>query len=314
MKIGFILTTYDRIDDLLAHLDILKYYDDEKEIIPIWMKQDLPKYFLDEMSKYKHAHYCDGIKFKIGPLLGLVSGLRKANELGIEYVVYRNGDDWLFNHDFVKENFNIIHQGKTVAAYNWLSHNTVTDFAMNELYLNVSKFMPSIDEAEEYFKKSSDKLLCESKIAKWIKCVLNRDYSSFYRLPDREKSPGIGYELESIPFIYEYMKVNLDKNWKDEYKSNQRYFNRKWQMIGSHKNYERIKYYNEIRREVSYASELEKEPNFARWISNMLNGLPWNIVKEKKITLLPNGKMPLVLDTKPKTSIPKMVPLLRRKK
>ena len=40
MKIGFILTTYDRIDDLLAHLDILKYYDDEKEIIPIWMKQD----------------------------------------------------------------------------------------------------------------------------------------------------------------------------------------------------------------------------------------------------------------------------------
>jgi hypothetical protein len=25
MKIGFILTTYDRIDDFLAHLDILKY-------------------------------------------------------------------------------------------------------------------------------------------------------------------------------------------------------------------------------------------------------------------------------------------------
>lgn len=312
MKIGFILTTYDRIDDLLAHLDILKYYDYPHEIIPVWMNKDSPDYFKEEISKYQHSHYYDGIKFGIGPLLGLISGLRKAHEIGLDYVVYRNGDDWLFNHEFVKTNFNIMSNGMDVAAYNWLSVGTYSEFAMNELYINVSKFIPSIDAAESYFKNSTDKLLCESKIGKWIKQVLNRNYKTFYRLPDREMFPGIGYEVESIPLLFEQMKTNLASNWKDMYVDNQRFFNRKWQMIGSHSNYERIKFYRDIRKDIPYVKELEKEIHFNRWLTTTLNGQNWNIVKERKKNLMANGKMPLVLDTRPKISIPKMLPSLRR--
>lgn len=124
--------------------------------------------------------------------------------------------------------------------------------------------------------------------------------------------PGIGYEVESIPLLFEQMKTNLASNWKDMYVDNQRFFNRKWQMIGSHSNYERIKFYRDIRKDIPYVKELEKEIHFNRWLTTTLNGQNWNIVKERKKNLMANGKMPLVLDTRPKISIPKMLPSLRR--
>src|SRR4051812_7716599 len=131
MKIGFVLTTFDRIDDLLAHIDILKFFPYKYELIPIWMNKDVPDYFLHAMKQHPHAHYVDGISFSIGPLLGLVSGLHKAKELGLDYIVYRNGDDWLLNHEFCLSNFKMMFkEKKAIAAYNWLSFKSNSEFAL----------------------------------------------------------------------------------------------------------------------------------------------------------------------------------------
>ena len=41
MKIGFIISVYNKIDDLVAHLEMFKYYPFEHEVIVVCM-MDLP--------------------------------------------------------------------------------------------------------------------------------------------------------------------------------------------------------------------------------------------------------------------------------
>jgi hypothetical protein len=274
MKLGFIIPTYDRIDDLLSHLDVLKFFPHPHEIIPIWMNKDMPDYFLKEMAKYKHSLYVDGVGFHIGPLLALVSGLRKASELGLDYIHYSNGDDVLFNHDFVWNNIMVLDkENKDVAAYNWLTTDTMMEFALNELCMRVDKFIRTAAEAEQYFRKSSSKFLCEFKMSRWIKRTTDR----FYRLPNREISPGIGYELDTLPQIIAAMGIaTTEQYWKD-LENNNRWFNREWQMIGSHTNQQRYYYYCKIRNEIPYAAELEQQEHFARWLSVCRNGGEWNL-------------------------------------
>ncbi len=243
-KIGFILTTYSRIDDLLVHLEILKYFPIPYEVIPIWMNQDVPDYFLSEMKKYPHAHYCNGINFSLGALLGLVDGLKKAKEIGLDYVIYRNSDDWIFNHNFVLEN---IKNTKDISAYNWFGQNTNKEFALNEMCLNVDLFAKSIDWAEDYFLNSNDNLLCEFKIAKWIRKVTK----DIYHLPDREHPKGIGMVKKC--------------------EENNRFFNKKWKLLGFHDNLERLNCYKTL--DFAYRKELEQENHFKRW----LLGGKWNL-------------------------------------
>lgn len=305
------MTAYNRIDDLLAHTDILRFCPITHEIIPIWMREDVPDYFRDEMKCFPHAHYCDGIKFSIGPLLGLVSGLRKARDLGLDYVIYRNGDDWLFNHDFVQETLEIMHN-KDVAGYNWLSCGTMAEFAMNELWLRVDKFAPSVDEAERYFLSSTDKYLCELKISKWIRQVLDKDFSRFYRLPHREVWPGVGFQRETLPQVFAAMGETMPDEFLEKMEDNHRWFNRKWQLIGSHSNSQRYRFYWDLRRDIPYGRNLEKENHFARWLTT-IGTTSWNLPEEKSKEPNPQAvaRQPLLLRRLPHRTIPKMLPKRR---
>lgn len=268
MRIGFILTTYNRIDDFLAHLDIIKYFPMNHSVIPIWMNRDMPDYFLSEMKNYEHAHYCNGIKFSIGPLLGLISGLKKAAELDLDFVIYRNGDDWLFNNDFVLQNLEVM-KNYDASAYNWFTMKTNREFAMNELCLRVEPFMKNIDYMYDYFLSSNDKLFCEFKMAKWI----NRTTQRFYRLPHREEDYGIGNGHEYLSIILKYQNIDPGQSFWDNYKINNRYFNSRWQLIGSHDNKNRFDLYQSIRNKIPYRNSLEKEPHFSRWLEMK----EWNI-------------------------------------
>jgi hypothetical protein len=247
------------------------------------MKKDLPEYFHEAMKSYLHGHYTNGIRFNIGPLMGLCSGLRKANELGLDYVVYRNGDDWMFNHEMCYNNFKFMQENnKKVAAYNWLTVGTMVEFALNEMILHVPTFMSTIEDAEHYFRLSSNKFLCELKMSRWIKRTLEDIDNEFYRLPNREQEPGIGYEKETLPEIFNIQgKVMPPDIWKWQ-ENNTRFFNREWQLIGSHNNYQRYIYYHKIRKDIPYADELEKEEHFARWIYSVQNAKEWNLPIEKK--------------------------------
>lgn len=289
MEIGFILTAHSRIDDLLAHIDILKYFPRKYSLIPIWMKQDVPAYFEKEMARYPHAHFCDGKDFGMGPLLGLLSGLTKASEIGLDYVVYRNGDDWLLNHDFCLQNFLSMHsKGADLAGYNWFTCNTMTEFAMNELYMRVDKFAPRVEDGYQYFTTSSQKLLCEVKISKWIRSITTEN--QFMRLPDREHPVGIGYEPATLPTILTMTKQQVDDDFWLSLRHNNRFFNEKWQMIGSHDNNERLNYYKTIRPKVAYCHDLEKQPHFSRWLRTFETKEQWNLRSEEREKFLLNRR------------------------
>lgn len=264
MKIGIILTTYDRIDDCLVHLEILKYLPFPYEVIPIWMKKDSPNYFLEEISKYPHAHYCDGISFRTGPLLALISGLKKAKELNLDVVIYRNGDDWLFNNQFVLDNLKQMEK-YLMAGYNWLGCNEMYEFALNELYLNVNAFYNTLHSIEVMLEQQTN-VLCEFKFAKWARKATQKN---IYKIPGREMSPGVGNEDSHL------RRLGItDKAVWEERKINNRFFNKKWQLIGSHDNVERKKYYRSIRNDINYHLSLEEEKHFKRWLKES----KWNIV------------------------------------
>lgn len=250
-KCGIILAVHNRIDDLLANLDILKFYPEVEKIIVC--SRPLPDYHRQELSDYR-VKFIDGKNRGLGPLLSLTNGLRMLQHLDV--VCYRNADDWLFNHDFTRSIFDKM-KYYACAGYSWFGVNTINDFTMNELFLRVKEFTQTIEYAEHYFLHSRP-WYCEYKIAKWI----NHTTSSLYRIPGREQEPGIGY-------IYDSSNHNPDNN---------RWFNRSWQLIGEHDNNERMQYYLSIRESIPYHQELEKEKHFARW----LTADTWNLPDEKE--------------------------------
>jgi hypothetical protein len=310
MKIGFILTAYDRIDDLLVHLEILKFFPFPYTVIPIWMRKDVPEHFVEALKEYPHSHYVDGLKFRIGPLMALLSGLKKAEEIGLDYVVYRNGDDWLFNHDFCLKNFIMLDvQKKDVGGYNWLTCNTFQEFAMNELYLRVSKFVPHIEEAKKYFIESDDRHLCEFKLGKWLRSVLGKGFEKFYRLPDREFDPGVGYEPDTMCTVFRSMNIKIPDGFWEMLEDNNRFFSKKWQMIGSHNNYQRYRYYSLLRQHIPYSNALEKLPNFKRWTDNSMNGKEWNLpITERQHHDAWRASPVLFLNTLPKKLPKRLIP------
>lgn len=275
------------------------------------MKKDLPNYFMEEMKKYKHSHYCDGVRFEIGPLLGLTSGLRKAKEIGLDYVVYRNGDDWLFNHDFVLRTLMKVYENKDIAAYNWLSKDSMLEFALNEMYLRVNVFAPTVDDAENYFRLSKSTALCELKVSKWIKKVIGKNNDRFYRLPGRELDPGVGYEVETLPEVFRQYGMPMPDDLPKILESNQRFFNKEWQLIGSHDNYKRYRYYSKIRQDIGYHQELERQKHFSRWLESIGTAKKWNLTPEKRKI---SSKIPLVFDKRPRIMTPKMLIPVRKEK
>lgn len=258
MKCGILLAVHNKIDDLLANLDILKFYPEVEKLIvcsyPLPEMQDLSGYRIKFIKTNR----------QIGPLIALTTGLRMAQHLDV--ICYRNADDWLFNHDFTRSIFQKM-EDFACAGYNWLSVNSNIDYTLNELFLRVKDFTKTIDYAENYFTTSRPWTL-EYKMATWINYTTN----SFYRIPGREQEPGIGH-LGDIEGLLEKSGIPVEET-REKLKNNNRWFNRAWQLIGSHDIADRMEYYNSIRNEIPYHEELEKEKHFSRWL-NMPN--TWNI-------------------------------------
>jgi hypothetical protein len=195
--------------------------------------------------------------------------------MGSEFVVYRNADDWLFNHESLIGRVFSMPNRFTFAGYSWFSHSTNQDYALNEITFHVPTFMPFIDSMENSFIHSSQEMLCEFKIARWINRIVPEH--KLLRLSDRERYPGIGNNFESLEILETMKRINLPENWREKWKDNQRFFHRGWQMIGSHEQKERLEFYNLIRNEISYAESLEQKSEFRRWLFAAKNNLPWNL-------------------------------------
>lgn len=291
MKIGFIIGCHGKIDDLMAHLDILRYCPFDHQII-IVHSMDYNDFYMKEIDKYHHVRI-DGKGHHIGPLLCVVGGIRKAHELDLDYTCYRNADDWLFSYEFEKENFDLMEEkGYLCAGYSWMGVNNDKDVTLNQLYMNVNNFHQTADDAESYFLRSGKTgLICEYKMSRWIKRTLKDMDAQFYRLPDREQLPGIGWEEKDIPGAFAAYDMEIPDDHWDLLQENNRYFNKKWKLIGSHDNKSRLGYWRRIRSEIPYARKLEKEHHFARWLQATRENLPWNIeIKEPQVPPKPPYK------------------------
>lgn len=274
MKCGIILSCYDRVDDLLAHLDILKFNPHGPKIMVAYMHHDEPPAMPDGVELIR----LPSPGFTSGPLLSITRGVMRAADLGLDYLTFRNADDWMFNHDMAQEWISHLDRtGLVAAGYNWFTVGTMNDITMNENILKVDAFAPSAATAERYFLRSDQAYNCEYKMAWWVRRVTKSDHGDgFFRLPDREAVPGIGWEAADVPKAYEKFGTNVPVEVWGRLEYNNRFFNRKWQMIGSHDNQSRLFHWRQIRSAVPYAEELEKCHHFGRWLDAATNNLTWN--------------------------------------
>ena len=288
-KVGFIISVFNKIDDLAAHLEILKYCPFEHEVIVVYM-MDLPVEYQKIVNKF-HSVRIDGMGHYIGPLLSAVAGVRKANELGLKYAVYRNSDDWLFNYDWERKNFEVMEEKKyLIGGYNWMNVGVYHDITLNQVYFDVPAFYETADDAEEYFKRSKKGFLCEFKMPRWVKKTCKDIEKEFYRLPGREQFPGIGWESCDIVNAWRSQGRSVPLGFWEQLDKNNRYFNEEWQLIGSHDNISRLNYWRRIRTSVPYYKELEKEYHFARFLSAARTNGKWNLdIKPTTQTNIPDN-------------------------
>jgi hypothetical protein len=292
-KIGFIVSVYNKIDDLAAHLEIFKYCPFDHEVIVVYM-MDLPSEYQKLVDQF-HAVRIEGVGHYIGPLLSAVAGVRKANELGLDYVVYRNADDWLFNYGWEKQNFDTMAKKPYICGgYNWMNVGSNQDVTLNQVYFDVPKFMTTADDAEKYFLRSSRGFLCEFKMARWVRKTCQDMNVDFYRLKGREQYPGIGWESKDIVKAY---GQQVPIGFWEKLNKNNRYFNEEWQLIGSHDNASRLEYWKRIRKSVPYFQELEKEHHFARFLETAKVNEKWNVTVKSE-PLATSAKKPSIFKRK----------------
>jgi predicted O-methyltransferase YrrM len=234
-KLAVVLGTYDRIIDLLVHTEIISFYKNVDSIVVNAGPTDLPVKSIKIPSP----------GFVLGPILSLLEGLREAHKLGYDYICYRNGDDWIFNRDLVEYNFGLMAQeGVEFQAYNWFNNNNMDEFALNEVYLDVKKFYPHLEEGRNLFLRHSGN--CENRFAWWVRHVNPK----FRRLTGREQGGGIGYSMTN-------------------HGDNNRWFNRSWQLISEHDGRRRHQDYYGIRNDIPYAQELEQKPFMKQWLNSI---------------------------------------------
>jgi hypothetical protein len=272
-KVAIVLSCYDRVDDLLAHLDIIRFNPYNPRVIVVWLHEDDPP----ELPVWADLIRLPSPGFTSGPLLSLTRGLKRAADFGMDYVVFRNGDDWLFDHELAQSwLYEVDSKGKLAAGYNWFTVGSFRDITMNENILNVRHFMPTVDEAEKYFLSSDQTYNCEYKMAWWMRKAIPDIESQFFRLPDREQEPGVGWEVKDIPMIYEKRNEPVPAEVMANLVHNHRFFNRKWKMIGCHDIASRYFYWLQLRSTVPYAEKLERCEHFNRFLHAATKKLPWN--------------------------------------
>ena len=276
MKLGKIIGCHNKIDDLMLYLEALKYCHYQHEIIII-TSMDYDEIYTKEIKRHHHrrietpGHY-------IGPLLCLIAGVKEAARLGCDYILYTNADDIVYNFKWEINNFNILEKGGYLCGgYNWLNVGTYHDITLNQLYMHVPSFMKTVDDAEAYFRRSPENFLCEYKMARWIKRTCRNLSHEFYRLPGREQEPGVGWERKDIIRAFMVKGISIPQGFWDRLENNNRFFNSEWQLIGSHDIISRLNYWRKIRAKVPYGRDIEKEPNFSRFVECVKANRLWNL-------------------------------------
>jgi hypothetical protein len=247
-KLCFILACHDKIVETLAHLDILKYNPIVQGIIVIHSGHH---YLGNNIYNYPYFKV-PPVGYGVGAFLALVKGLREAKKLNYTHAHFSNGDDWMLNTTLSEETYKKLFMHYKACGYNWLSYNCYADIALNEFFVDLSVFSDPV--LEEYEKNASRGQMpggaCEVALVK----LLERSgvtHERFYHIPGREMQVhmGVGYQAGF---------QNLNNRW----------FNEEWQLIGSHHQEWRKRYYNKIRNSIPYHEELEKERFFGGWFTH----------------------------------------------
>jgi hypothetical protein len=229
VKLAFCLATHNQENLLLAHLDILRSFPDHHDVLVFYSgKQKLP---------ILHHKYPAQPSHQLGSITAFICALKKTLELNYDVMVYRNGDDWMLNHILVQKHLSSFSR---VAGYNWFSQNNDDNIALNNVYVELKHFRGM------NFDIDFEKQYCEQYLARLLDIK-----KGFYRLPGREIPNGIGNAHEEP----------LDPD-------NNRWFNREWQLITSHDNVQRGKYWRSIRDQIPYLAQLEKSSWFGAWLES----------------------------------------------
>jgi hypothetical protein len=282
----------------MLHVETLKYFPFPLKIIIIH-SMDYEKQYMNEINQYNHKRI-QSFGHYIGPLLSAIEGIRVAHELGCKYAVYKNCDDILYNYNFEQENFNKLENDNYLCAgYNWLNVGTYHDITLNQVYFNVPAFEKTANDAEAYFLRSAKNFLCEYKMARWVKNTCPDIKNQFYRLPGREQEPGIGWERKDIYGAFASKSMNIPVGFWEKLEKNNRFFNHKWQMIGSHDNASRLIYWRKIRGEVPYSRKIEKDKHFTRFLESTRTNKQWNLPdRGGNNAMPPNLKQPKIISRK----------------
>lgn len=239
---GIYLACHQRTQDLLCHLDRLKYLPIPHEAFVLYSgAHDLGVYVpnLIRFHVVKHA-----------PVAGVLTALKDARQRGIKWILYNNGDDILFRNDIVAYHLCQIRENDyDLCGYSWYGQGRISDITVNELYMNVAKFdWLDVDKAlENLYARESVSI--EHELAS----VLRLPVRKLFRLSDREIPRGIGLQTDGA----------LDHH-------NNRWFHRNWQMITSHDPWQRWEWYKSIRPNIPYHAELERERFFGAWVNNCM--------------------------------------------
>lgn len=241
MKLAFLVPTYDQENLLLAQLDILSFCPVQHEVIVLYSgDKDLP---------VPHVRYPSTKHGPSGAALAFVYGLREAKKRGVEAVCFRNGDDWMFNHDLVRSRVQLL-ESRPIVGYSWFSDAGRDDLTLNELYVRLDKISVDLDQWEHRIIEQQP-----HDPERHVAAMLNVSEEKLHRLGDREDPQGIGRSHHE------------DKEWRGPFDpDNNRWFNRQWQLIASHDDKQRRAFYQDLRPVIPYAAELEKRPHFMKWL------------------------------------------------
>lgn len=265
-----IVACHDRLDDLSVQLEIQPLVAPEAEVVVVHTGQGpLP----DGPRAGDVRIPCEG--FRTGPLHALLAGLRWAEARGHRTVVYRNADDWMMNpaiHSGVAETMAF---GKLAAGYCWLTSGGFDDLTLNELWLDVPTFAPLADAFEARIRSSGPADLCERMAGSWVSEVVGGGVG-FQRLTERESYPPVGWLDKDLRMASIYNPHAFPPGFWAARADNNRFFCRRWCLIGSHDNGERLEYWRRVRDEVPIREEMESGQAFRRWLHAAENGLPWN--------------------------------------
>jgi hypothetical protein len=112
---------------------------------------------------------------------------------------------------------------------------------------------------------------------RWVNKTCKDVEREFYRLPGREQEPGIGWERRDLMNAFLAKGLRPPIGFWEELEDNNRFFNKEWQLIGSHDIGNRLWYWRKIRGDVPFGKQLEKDFHFHRFLDAAHTNKPWNL-------------------------------------